>query len=216
MWEEEPFTRGQAWVDLLLITNYEDGYYRNRGERIDLQRGQCGRSVLSLSERWKWSRGKTTRFLKELEKDGRILIKTDNRNTIISICNYDKFQCHDTADDTTDDTTDGHETIQQTDTNKKEKKNKETNNPPLSPQGAKPKRAKNLKMELGDDLVPPGEWADFCKEDMFKDEDWAWTEYEKFRDYHLARGSVMKDWFAAWRTWTRNAIKFEEKKHARF
>lgn len=25
-----------------------------------------------------------------------------------------------------------------------------------------------------------------------------------FRDYHLARGSTMKDWSAAWRTWVRN------------
>lgn len=30
----------------------------------------------------------------------------------------------------------------------------------------------------------------------------------QFRDYHSAKGSTMKDWSAAWRTWARNALKF--------
>ena len=31
------------------------------------------------------------------------------------------------------------------------------------------------------------------------------TELQKFRDYHAAKGSVMADWQAAWRTWVGNA-----------
>lgn len=30
----------------------------------------------------------------------------------------------------------------------------------------------------------------------------------RFRDHHLARGSAMKDWRAAWRTWYKNAVQF--------
>lgn len=33
-------------------------------------------------------------------------------------------------------------------------------------------------------------------------------ETEKFRDYHRAKGSVMKDWAAAWRNWMRNSVTF--------
>jgi len=33
-------------------------------------------------------------------------------------------------------------------------------------------------------------------------------EADRFRDHHLARGSIFKDWDAAWRTWVANAIKF--------
>ncbi len=33
-------------------------------------------------------------------------------------------------------------------------------------------------------------------------------EVDQFKDYHLAKGSLMKDWEAAFRTWIRNAIKF--------
>lgn len=36
-------------------------------------------------------------------------------------------------------------------------------------------------------------------------------EFDKFRDYHKAKGSTMKDWNAAWRTWARNAAKFAKK-----
>ena len=34
------------------------------------------------------------------------------------------------------------------------------------------------------------------------------VELEKFRNHHAAKGSVMADWQAAWRTWVGNAVKF--------
>lgn len=34
------------------------------------------------------------------------------------------------------------------------------------------------------------------------------SDFEHFRDHHTAKGSVMKDWHAAWRTWARNSRKF--------
>lgn len=36
-------------------------------------------------------------------------------------------------------------------------------------------------------------------------------EAAKFRDHHVSHGSRMSDWPAAWRTWFRNAIKFNRK-----
>lgn len=33
---------------------------------------------------------------------------------------------------------------------------------------------------------------------------------ERFRDHHLSKSSRMSDWSAAWRTWTRNTVKFLE------
>lgn len=33
---------------------------------------------------------------------------------------------------------------------------------------------------------------------------------EQFRDHHTSRGTVFKDWEAAWRNWFRNAVKFEK------
>ena len=34
-------------------------------------------------------------------------------------------------------------------------------------------------------------------------------ELEHFCDHHTARGSVFLDWLAAWRTWCRNALKYQ-------
>lgn len=41
------------------------------------------------------------------------------------------------------------------------------------------------------------------------------VEVAKFVDYHLARGSVMADWAAAWRTWSRNSVEFAQRAPAR-
>lgn len=35
----------------------------------------------------------------------------------------------------------------------------------------------------------------------------------RFRDYHLAKDSRYRDWSAAWRTWLRNSLNFQNPKH---
>jgi (p)ppGpp synthase/HD superfamily hydrolase len=92
LWLNEPFTRGQAWVDLLGLTHYKPGHIRKDGKRIDLNRGQCGWSQLKLSKRWGWSRGKVKRFLNELEMDQRIEQVNTTICSIITIVNYDAYQ----------------------------------------------------------------------------------------------------------------------------
>ena len=37
-------------------------------------------------------------------------------------------------------------------------------------------------------------------------------ETEQFLDYHRAKGNVFKDWVAAWRTWMRKAVSFQEQR----
>ena len=36
-------------------------------------------------------------------------------------------------------------------------------------------------------------------------------EFNHFRDHHAARGTKFVDWFAAWRNWCRNSVKFSKK-----
>ncbi len=38
------------------------------------------------------------------------------------------------------------------------------------------------------------------------------TETRQFVDHHRAKGSTMKDWTAAWRTWMRNAKRFDQRR----
>jgi len=127
IWLQEPFTKGQAWVDLFMLANHKEGFITIRGNVVTLKRGQLGWSEEKLGERWKWSRGKVKRYLKWLETIQQIRQQKSYIISLITILNYETYQSNNTADDTSDDTTDGHQTIQQTDTNKNVKNIKNDN-----------------------------------------------------------------------------------------
>ncbi len=76
----------------LSLANHKTGYFRKRGRKIFVQRGQVGRSIKGLADRWQWSQGKVKRFLRELEDEGQTESKSDNLTTLISIVNYDRYQ----------------------------------------------------------------------------------------------------------------------------
>lgn len=91
-YHQEPFCRNMAWIDLLLLANHEPNFFRFRGVRVDVKRGQTGYGIETFCLRWSWSRGKVERFLQELEKDGMIVRQKNNRTTLISIIKYDEYQ----------------------------------------------------------------------------------------------------------------------------
>ena len=107
LWLSEPFTKGQAWVDLFGNANWEDKYFIVRGVKVVVKRGQCGFSEITMAKRWKWSRGKVRRFLNELEHDLKIVQHKNNLTSLTTICNYEKYQSDSTTDSTADGTTDG-------------------------------------------------------------------------------------------------------------
>ena len=72
LWLSEPFSKAQAWVDLLLLANHSNGSFFIRGVKVEIKRGEVGKSEESLSQRWKWSRGKVRAFLKLLETEQQI------------------------------------------------------------------------------------------------------------------------------------------------
>jgi len=108
LWKKEPFTAGQAWVDLLLMAEWKDGMTEVRGIRIALKRGQLGMPEQQIAKRWTWSRGKVRRFERFLVQENMILIEQykNKVTTIITICNYDEYQGYGTSDSTSDDTID--------------------------------------------------------------------------------------------------------------
>ena len=69
LWLKQKFTKGQAWVDLIILANHKDSVIEKRGNQITIKRGQVGWSELALSTRWKWSKNKTTEFLKWLKNE---------------------------------------------------------------------------------------------------------------------------------------------------
>ena len=100
----EAFTRLQAWIDLLIIANHDENFIYIRGNKVEIKRGQIAKTQDTLAERWKWSRGKVVRFLDELQKSGQIVQQKSKLITLISIVNYELYQCGSTTESTTDST----------------------------------------------------------------------------------------------------------------
>ena len=108
----EPFTRWQAWVDLLLLANYKDNIVYVRGIPVEVKRGQVLGGEEFLAKRWKWSRGKVKRFCSHLESKTvqQIVQQKSNVITVITIVNYELYQDNGTTDSTANSTTDGQQT----------------------------------------------------------------------------------------------------------
>ena len=92
IWTCEPFTRGQAWIDLLMLANYEDSFFYVRNIKVDVKRGQVAWSEPKLAERWGWSRTKLRKFLKDLEKEQQLIQQKNNVTQIITIIKYEEYQ----------------------------------------------------------------------------------------------------------------------------
>lgn len=101
LWEQKPFSEGQAWIDLIGLANFEDSKTPYKGKIITCKRGTVYRSISYLAERWGWSRDRARRFLKLLEEDEMIQLNATTNNTTITLVNYDFFQGSATTDKST-------------------------------------------------------------------------------------------------------------------
>ncbi|WP_432344745.1 hypothetical protein WMC41_16065 [Shinella yambaruensis] len=88
----EPYCERLAWVWLIREAAWKDRTVRVGRAVIALSRGVCAVSTRFLADRWQWSEARVRRYLKRIEKQGLIDIKTDAHATQITICNYDKYQ----------------------------------------------------------------------------------------------------------------------------
>ena len=92
IWFMEPFSRGQAWVDLLLMVCYEETDNLHRGNLVHLPKGSIRTSIDYLSKRWqrsvKWTRH-TLEILKGMQM---IYVKGTTQGTIITVANYEVYQ----------------------------------------------------------------------------------------------------------------------------
>ena len=112
LWEEKPFSKGQAWIDLLLMVNHDDNTIIFDGKPMQISRGCCITSMQKLCDRWGWSNTKVKNFLKILEKDEKILLKIAPRKaTVLTIVNYSKYQDTDISKNTTETSREHQESI---------------------------------------------------------------------------------------------------------
>lgn len=92
LWDDKPFTKGQAWIDLILLANHENKKTIFDGNVIEVKRGEKITSIRLLSERWGWSTTKTKKFLNVLQNEKMLTYKSNTKNTVYSIVNYNDYQ----------------------------------------------------------------------------------------------------------------------------
>lgn len=92
IWSDKPFSKGQAWIDLILLANHSDNKCMVGNKVEEIKRGSFITSELKLMDRWGWGRKKVQLFLKFLESESMITRNANNKRTAITIVNYDVYQ----------------------------------------------------------------------------------------------------------------------------
>ena len=95
-WLWKDAERLRWWIDMLFLASWEDKKVIEDTHLITIHKGQFIASVAFLCKRWGKSNKTIIKYLKLLEEDEMICREVLHRQTpIITICNYDKYQCND-------------------------------------------------------------------------------------------------------------------------
>jgi hypothetical protein len=92
----DAYNERNAWEWLIGEAAYADGVVPVSGAPVQLKRGQLSASLRFMAQKWLWDKNKVDRFLKRLKMWDMIDIDNETASgtgqTIITICNYDKYQ----------------------------------------------------------------------------------------------------------------------------
>lgn len=124
LWNKQPYSWGQAWIDLILLANHKDEIIPYKGSLITCKRGDVNRSISFLAKRWKWNRKTVQNFLKLLASDGMVTVNATTHRTTITLVNYDNFQLQGSTKRTTNRTTKSQQDGQPSRTFKNDKNDK--------------------------------------------------------------------------------------------
>ena len=156
LYDQKPYDCCHAWLDILLSVNHEDRKVLFDGKLFPVKAGQMITSLSKLSEKWGWNnRTKIRRFLELLVSDGMVDLKRNNNGTLLTVANWDFYQCHETQMKHSRNT---HETDIDTNNNDNNENNDNKKN--------KGKYETRAKTREGAEVLPPG-FAEF------------WTAYPK-------------------------------------
>ncbi|KWV45896.1 hypothetical protein AS156_23065 [Bradyrhizobium macuxiense] len=89
---DEPLTEREAWIWLIGEASFKARTRRIGPMAIELRRGQVAASLRFMAEKWQWNDSRVRRFLDRLKAVAMIDTATDAGITVITICNYDKYQ----------------------------------------------------------------------------------------------------------------------------
>ncbi len=92
LFRRDKFCRGYAWDWMVSAAFIEEIQLDIQGQTITLNRGQFCHSLRFMAARFRWSEPTVRRFITRLKTDAMIETKVDAGQTVITICNFSKFQ----------------------------------------------------------------------------------------------------------------------------
>lgn len=149
IWQEKPYSKGQAFVDLLMKANHKDNIAILGNKEMLVKRGQHHTSELKLSKEWGWSRNKCRAYLKQLERLKMLTTNSTPYGTTITIENYEIYQGSATTLSTTNETEEGTTQGQRKDSARNTNKNVKND------KNVKKERMKEIYKEIPTELHEP-------------------------------------------------------------
>lgn len=92
IWQDKPFSKGQAWIDILLRCNHVCNKVIGFGKCEWVLRGQFISSNYKLAESWGWSESAVRIFIKLLESENMLSKKSFSKYTLYEVTNYCVYQ----------------------------------------------------------------------------------------------------------------------------
>lgn len=88
----EEFSRREAWLWMISSAAWKPHRTRHKNKMIPIGRGQLPGARRHLAEVWGWGEQRVRTFIDDLVMEGMITTSSNQQLTIITICNYERFQ----------------------------------------------------------------------------------------------------------------------------
>lgn len=93
VWEDEAYSRREAFEWMIAEAAWDDNKVVSINHRpVKLKRGQLLASIRFMAKKFQWSENKVVRYLETLKVWGMIKTETNTGQTLITVCNYSKYQ----------------------------------------------------------------------------------------------------------------------------
>lgn len=198
IWENPIVTKDTeylaVWVYLITHATHSDYQAEFKGERITLKGGQLLTGRKSIAQKLNINETKVQRILKRYEIEQQIEQQTSNKNRLVTVLNWDKYQ-------------DSEQQIEQQVNNKRTTSEQQVNT------------NKNLKNIKNDKNVKKNTYSECVKltddeyNKLIKDFGLSLTEtyIDKLNDYVLSTGKKYKSHYHTIRNWLRNEAEKQNK-----
>lgn len=202
------------WAWLCETAFWERRRVRFNGQLITLERGQLATSVRFISKGFNIGEQVTRTFLENLQKEKMITLQPTHWGSIITICNYNKFQSFEDTPNTLDNADLAHNQLTHH-TNNKEVNNLKSKKEKKDIGVSTPKAPKGISFQNWFDEIKkldPGVDGEHCPDLLYEEAERmgfahiAIQQWSLFHDYWVAQTgqkAIKADWIATWRNWLR-------------